>query len=68
MFIINPPQAKPRTQKIGRTVFNVQAYYCGYESLYKKFASLMETDLLTDTDKFEAVENTEKISLDYGGK
>ena len=43
MIIFHPPNAAPRVQKIGRTVFTVRAAFCGHESIYGKLATLMET-------------------------
>ena len=64
MIIIHPPEAPPRAHKIGGTVFTVHAYFCGYESIYHKLATLMEVDLLSMGRTAETLENTEEISLD----
>lgn len=45
MIIFTPSQAEPRRQRIGKTEFIVQAYFCGFESIYYKLANLMENEL-----------------------
>lgn len=64
MIIFYPPEAQPRAQKVGSTVFTVRAYFCGQESIYHKLATLMEVDLLSMGCTAEPLEDTEKLLLD----
>ena len=63
MIVFYPPDAEPRTHKIGRTVFHVHAFFCGYGSIYHKLAELMEDDLLSE-DTLQSIDNTTKIVID----
>jgi hypothetical protein len=45
MIVFHPPQAVPREHKIGKAVFTVNAYYCGFDSIYNKLANLMHGEL-----------------------
>ena len=45
MSVFHPPQAEPREYKIGKTVFTVNAYYCGFDNIYNRLASLMQSEL-----------------------
>ena len=63
MIIFNPADAKPRVHKIGRTVFNVHACFCGHESIYYKLAALMEQEFRSD-EMPKTIETTKDIVID----
>lgn len=68
MIIFHPPQAQPRIHKIGSTIFTVHAFFCGYESIYQKLASLMEAELLDSTGASGALESIYDNSVDFDGE
>ena len=64
MIIFYPPNAAPRVQKIGRTVFTIRAAFCGRESIYGKLAELMEAELY-EIKTPESIANTENNCVDF---
>jgi len=65
MIVFYPPQAEAREHKIGKTVFTVNAYYCGFESIYNRLAYLMQSELEESQNiTLETGENTVDIEQD----
>ena len=64
MIIFHPPHAVPREHKIGKTVFTVNAYFCGFDSIYNKLAHLMQSELQQDNIFTQTGENPVDIEQD----
>ena len=61
MIVFHPPQAEPQEYKIGKVNFTVNAYYCGFDSIYNKLASLMQSELQEDKNLLQ----TDEKSVDF---
>ncbi len=64
MIVFHPPQAEPQEYKIGKVVFTVNAYYCGFDSIYNKLASLMQSELQAENNLSQIGEEAVDIEDD----